>query len=137
MRRFTILVAAIVIAGCAQPPNVSGIAFPRYASQSSVPAALNEGTLQEQDGCLILEGDATWVLLWPNSYGVTRDGEQLAIVDGTRPLATVGSQVVVSGDELSETADALELVDALPTECREAPCWQVTSIEEGSIDLDG
>lgn len=128
---------ALAVAGCARPPDASGIAFPRYDTQSSVPSALNEGTLEEREGCLVLVGDATWVLLWPSGYGVTRDGAELTIVDGTRPLASVGSHVVVSGGERSETADAVQLVDALPGDCRQPPYWQVTSIEEGSIDADG
>jgi hypothetical protein len=131
------VLALLAVAGCAAPANVAGIAFPRLDAQTGVPAALEEGTLQERGGCLVLEGVATWVLLWPRDYGVTRDGDHLTILDGTRPLVAVGSHVVVSGGELSETADALQLVDRIPGACQNAPYWQVTSIEEGSIEQDG
>ena len=110
-----------------------GVAFPRYNSQHTVPAALNEGTLVNRGGCLVLEADATWVLLWPEGYGVARDGELLVIVDGGRALATVGSHVIVSGGERAEASEANQLVDALPAKCQVSPYWQVTSIEEGSI----
>jgi hypothetical protein len=111
------------------------LAFPRYGGQDAVPAALNEGSLVNRDGCLVLEGDAMWVLLWPAEYGVVRDGDQLMVLDGGRPLAMVGTHVVVSGGELSETSQAIQMVDTLPPGCQAPPYWQVTSIEEGSIQV--
>jgi hypothetical protein len=116
--------------------NVPGLAFPRYAVPDTIPAALNEGTLVNRGGCLVLEGDATWVLLWPQQFGVVRNGDQLTIVDGARPVATVGTGVVVSGGEHAETSEANQLVDALPAGCQAPPYWQVTSIEEGSSQVD-
>ncbi len=134
MTRISLVGVALAITGCASS-DVPGINFPRYEPRPAVPAALNEGTLVEREGCLVLEGPTTSVLLWPRTYGVVRDGEQLVVVDGTRAVAAVGSPVVVAGGELTETADARSIVDTLPTACHDSPYWQVTRIEEGSINL--
>lgn len=138
MTRSAVVVVLFAIAGCAPPANVPGIAFPRYDLQSAVPAALDEGTLEERDGCLVLEGVVTYVLLWPQPYGIARaEGGELVVLDGRRSLVTVGSHVTVSGGELTETAAARQFVDSLPPECQNPPYWQVTSIEEGSIEVPG
>ena len=136
MNRLAFLVGLLGLAGCSFGANVPGVAFPRYTDRDTVPAALNEGTLVNRGGCLVLEGDANSVLLWPEQYGVVRDGELLAILDGSRTVATVGTHVVVSGGEFAETSEALQLVDALPAGCQVPPYWMVTSIEEGSIQVD-
>lgn len=134
--RLGFIVGVLGLVGCSFDANVPGLAFPRYTHRDTVPAALNEGTLVNRGGCLVLEGDATWVLLWPEQYGAVRDGDLLAILDGSRTLAMVGTRVVVSGGELAETSEAIQLVDALPAGCQVPPYWQVTSIEEGSIQVD-
>ena len=114
---------------------MAGFAFPRYDAQGAAPAALNEGVLEERDGCLFLDGDAIWGLLWPRTYGLARQAQGITVNDGADVLAAVGSHVVVSGGELSGTSDARQLVDLLPTECETDVYWRVTSIKEGSIDL--
>jgi hypothetical protein len=133
--RLAFLVGLLGLGACSFDADVPGLAFPRYTVRDTVPAALNEGTLVNRGGCLVLEGEGTWVLLWPEEDGVVREGGLLTILDGGRAVATVGAHVVVSRGELAETSEASQQVDALPAGCQVPPYWMVTGIEKGSIQV--
>lgn len=97
-RAVSAFIAFSLLAGCGSsaPP---GIYLPTYGSMNAMPAALLEGTLVEEDGCLWIEaGDDRWLVLWPGGTSVANDGGQLVVQSGGAQ-AVVGTRVSAGGGE--------------------------------------
>jgi hypothetical protein len=89
--------------------------------------ALLTGELVIEDGCLRVDDD---VLVWPNGFSLSIEGEVIQVIDGTgQPIARVGDKVEVSGGEVgtSELPGGYlsELSAQLPSDCCPGPYWIV------------
>lgn len=86
-----------------------------------MPAALVEGTLIEDDGCLWIEADRTrWLVLWPDGSYATVQDKQLVVYNGA-DRAVVGTRVSAGGGEngAQEGAFVADVIgEPIPTACQ-------------------
>jgi hypothetical protein len=106
-----LLVAAVLLSrGCRTLPttysfNGTTVFSPRQKptglfGSRAVPAAEYSGQLVLRDGCLRIEGDTSYVLIWPPGYGLDLVSGTVHILDaGGRDMAHVGDEIYVDGGE--------------------------------------
>ena len=144
MRARLMVVAVVVLAGCANETSVSdqaGVSFPVHQASGPQPLALLDGTLDVREGCVYIraENGERFVGLWPRAYHPERVEDEVRIVDELgEVLAVEGGPIRVGGcaREASEVGgfDALDAWfaqiggTALPRGCGEL-FWQVSGIE--------
>lgn len=129
------MVLCVAIAGCA-PAVAPGIFLPTYQPTDTLPAALLQGNLIEDDGCLWIETDGTrWLVLWPDGSYATVEDDQLVVYNGGE-RAVVGTRVSAGGGEYGaqDEAAVVELIgDVLPMACRRTRLyWLGHSIKPAS-----
>lgn len=94
--------------GCEPQPrmysfNGTTVFFPRQKptrlfGSGDVPAAEYSGQLVLRDGCLRIEGDTSYALIWPPGYGLDLVGGTFQILDvGGRDVVQVGDEIYVGG----------------------------------------
>lgn len=107
-----------------------------------MPAAEYSGQLVLRDGCLRIEGDTSYALVWPPGYGLDLAGETLQILDvGGRDVARVGDEIYIDGG-VTPVRNVPAIDDAMQHEilnrCAE-PYWfvgdQVRSISTSNSAL--
>ena len=83
--------------------NGTTVFFPRQKPTGlfrsrAVPAAEYSGQLVLRDGCLRIEDDTSYTLIWPPGYGLNYEGSPFQILDeGNRVVAEVGDEIFVGG----------------------------------------
>jgi hypothetical protein len=137
-----LMLGACAHQGAAAPP---GIVFPTHPGGSGpYPAALLDGTLEVEDGCVYLTKDGErWLGLWPASLHVEQQDGRISIVDESGIVVGVeGQRIVVGGGErrpmevggsAASRSSAEEQTDEeIPTRCG-AMYWLVSGVESGSV----
>ena len=131
--------AALVVAlsGCHVGEAEPGayVAIAREDGGEGGLAALLEGRLAEEDGCLWVtrEPGDRYLPIWPHGarpYGVP-DGPSVVVeVDGRK--FTVGSTVALGGGETTDL-DLIEpqLEAPIPSDCAGGPFWSISSVAPG------
>lgn len=122
--------ALMALVGCESLPPAN-VYLPTYppanaapgesARPISLPTALLEGTLVDDDGCLWIEDDVfRWLVLWPSGSSAVEDNGQVVVrSDGNR--AAVGTQVSAGGGEYRQDNYnfVVELIgEQIPNRCR-------------------
>ncbi len=122
MSRVSSLALCVVIAGCA-PSAPAGIFLPTYEPMDTLPAALLQGTLIEEDGCLWIESDnSRWLVLWPDATYASVEDDQLVVYSGG-DRAVVGARVSAGGGEYGAQDEAFvaDLIgEAVPAACQQS-----------------
>jgi hypothetical protein len=131
------IIVSILVTGCIEKPpqnggSVNTSSFSPFFPVQNNPnpdymEALLTGELVIEDGCLRVDDD---VLVWPNGFSLSIEGEVIQVIDGTgQPIARVGDKVEVSGGEVgtSELPGGYlsELSAQLPSDCCPGPYWIV------------
>jgi hypothetical protein len=117
-----VLVAAIACSGAAGPAVIDGTALIRQEEEGEAyPAALGQGTLVVEQGCLAMAGSVgpPSFVLWPPSFALRRGERGIEVVDGDGNLvAGVGEPVQLGGGwmDLSPAQDITG--DGIPARCR-------------------
>jgi hypothetical protein len=78
------LATMVPLAACADLAGdaPAGVYFPTVPIGEAYPAALFEGGLEIDDGCLSLTSHGErWFALWPEAYRTERDGELIRVLD--------------------------------------------------------
>ncbi|MDQ3345445.1 MAG: hypothetical protein M3473_04005, partial [Chloroflexota bacterium] len=82
-----------------------------------------EGTLVEENGCLLVEaGGSRWLVLWPGSARTVESDAGLVVRDGTNE-AVVGEPIRLGGGEygMNNYDFVVDLIDEeVPPACRES-----------------
>jgi hypothetical protein len=103
--RIRLVILISLLAGCADgagraaPP---GVVFPTHPGGSGpYPAALLDGTLEVEDGCVYLTQDGErWLGVWPASLHVEQQDGRISIVDESGVVVGVeGQRLMVGGGE--------------------------------------
>ena len=98
-----VVVVALTAAGCGsgEPAAPPGIFFPTVPIGDAYPAALMEGVLEEQAGCLFVTVDGdSWLLLWPEGYTArVADGHLDVLDESGEVVGRVGEPLRVGGGE--------------------------------------
>lgn len=122
MRSAAASVITLLLAGCLGVPP-PGIHFPTYGSMNALPVGVLEGTLVEEDGCLLVEaGGSRWLVLWPGSARAVEADAGLVVRDGTNE-AVVGEPIRLGGGEygMDNYDFVVDLIDEeVPPACRES-----------------
>lgn len=85
-----------------------------------MPAALLEGMLIEEDGCLWIEADASrHLVLWPDGSYATIEDDQLVVFNGG-DRAVVGTRVTAGGGEWDEAFVADLIGEDVPEACQQS-----------------
>lgn len=119
MTRMPAAAMTLLLVGCSAVIP-SDVYLPTYGPLNGLPAALLEGTLIEDDGCLWIESERTrWLVLWPRGSAVVEDaGERVVRNGGQR--AVIGTRVSAGGGEYGD--GHYEFVVELIGEQISAPC---------------
>jgi len=96
-------------------------------------AALFEGTLTLEDGCLHLRdgADRGYAAIWPFGFSFRAEGDEVIILDREgEHVARVGERLLVGGGEMpGVTAEELAPYVEQPVKCA-GTYWSVDSVEE-------
>jgi len=126
-----LLLATAACRGLDDPGASAGVFFPRYGSMGPTPAALLEGRLEINDGCLWLvkAGGARILPIWPGGYGLRAGVNPLEVIDAAgRVVAADGETLRVQGGEVM-VADARRLMGREePSACGGNGFWVVGPI---------
>jgi hypothetical protein len=100
-----VLLVGLAMPACAAdaPAAPAGIFFPTVPIGEAYPAALMEGVLEVEDGCVyVANGGERWLALWPEGYTATRSEGRLDVRDGDgTPVAREGMHVTLGGGEVN------------------------------------
>ncbi len=132
LRLVSLAAIVILVAACSQEPTTasapdSEVFFPRQLGGTSTDAALLKGKLVLDDqGCIRVNSDAGYLLLWPEDFSVRGTGSSVQILDGQeRVVARIGDQVEMSGGAVdTHEWPHSKAVQDLPAECK-GPYWMV------------
>ncbi len=118
------------------PVASEGIFLPMYRPLDGYPAALLQGTLVHDGGCLWIESGSTRLLvLWPSDTSVVAQGGQL-VVRNAGQQAIVGTAVSAGGGEYyPENYDFVVglIGQQVPPQCRGSDLyWLASSVEPAS-----
>jgi len=98
-------------------------------------AALAEGTLEVEDGCLWLtldDGRSRYLPIWPHGTSLVQDGADIVVASADRrAVLPVGSgHVILGGGESGPRQTLEELIgQPIPDACAVAPYWGVSAME--------
>ncbi len=117
---YTSLVSmALIASACGRGSESApdGIFFPTVPELDAYPTALMTGTLELNEGCLIVRaGKERWLLLWPPSYSArtAQDGAIEILSEDGALVAATGRSISIGGGEM----DSAELTgQAIPDRC--------------------
>jgi hypothetical protein len=122
------LATALVAAACSR----TNLPTRNVPDLGGAPGALLEGTLVADGPCVYLDWPGPpaqrWLVIWPFGYQRDRD----AILDGDRPVATIGGFAGLGGGE-AQTDEAgtvifPEMAGEIPADCRVGLYWSAYSI---------
>jgi hypothetical protein len=95
--------ATLLFAACADPVGdaPAGVFFPTVPIGADYPAALFEGDLEIDEGCLYLtDHGERWLALWPEGYRAERDEGLIRVLDRAGEVVGVdGGSIRVGGGE--------------------------------------
>lgn len=116
--------------------TADGLFFPRHPFTLPGAAALMEGTLIEEAGCLWLSGGdgERLLLLWPPAHQAKRTARGVEVRDGIgRTVATTGTQALLGGGAFRQEHEdyLVSLIGQdIPSQCRRGRYWLATRVEE-------
>jgi hypothetical protein len=125
----------MLVVSCAAPDEGSPTVHFLSERENDAPdmAALFEGTLTLEDGCLRLQHGTNegYAAIWPFGFGFRTEGGEVTILDGDGESVTrVGERVLVGGGELpGVTAEDIAPYVEQPVRCA-GTYWVVASVEE-------
>jgi len=100
-----VLLVGLAMPACAADGSAApaGIFFPTVPIGEAYPAALMEGVLEVEDGCVyVANGGARWLALWPEGYTAALSGGRLEVRDGDGgPVTREGERVTLGGGEVN------------------------------------
>jgi len=137
MRRATLLLMAMTLAGCAAgsaSPSFERVQFyfPRHADPLGAgDAARLEGTTAFADGCLWIETEAgdRFLPLWPSDTTAGEINDLPAVLGPDSELLVETGSLTVLGGSQTDLATAAELVGAIPAACASDAFWAVSTVE--------
>lgn len=139
MKRLQGMLYLLMLAvGCAAPDGtMSGRTSVYFLSEreNDAPdmAALFEGTLTLEDGCLRLQNgtDEGYAAIWPFGFSFQVEGDEVTVLGREgESVARVGERILVGGGEMpGVTAEEIAPYVEQPVRCT-GTYWSVASVEE-------
>ena len=115
------------------PESSTGPHFLQLREQSTVMEALHVGELVLENGCLRsrdVDGDSH-LLIWPQRFELTVDGEDIRISDDSGVSLSVGEEIGFGGGEVPLARIEAMLEQTVPNDCP-GPYWVIGEISAPS-----
>jgi hypothetical protein len=110
-----VIVTSLLVASCSGSPVEEGLFVPTWSADGAVPAAIVQGTLIQEDGCLYVEADGQRTLVvWEDGMGF-EDG---TLLDGSGAPIVQVREVIHGGGGYYDRERVEDLSDeTVPERC--------------------